>query len=64
MDGGHVAVLLYERVKVRIMRLRGRPDPGPVDMNKLLPVTAVVLVLMVGLGVTLILADIINPLQL
>ncbi|HEY3685608.1 MAG TPA: site-2 protease family protein [Streptosporangiaceae bacterium] len=64
MDGGHVAVLLYERVKVRIMRLRGRPDPGPVDMNKLLPVTAVVLVLLVGLGVTLILADIINPLQL
>jgi len=64
MDGGHVAVLLYERVKVRIMRLRGRPDPGPVDMNKLLPVTAVVLVLLVGLGVTLILADIVNPLKL
>lgn len=64
MDGGHVAVLLYERVKMRIMRLRGRPDPGPVDMNKLLPVTAVVLVLLVGLGVTLILADIVNPLKL
>lgn len=64
MDGGHIAVLLYERVKVRIMRLRGRPDPGPVDMNKLLPLTAVVLVLLVGLGVTLILADIINPLSL
>ena len=64
MDGGHIAVLLYERVKVRIMRLRGRPDPGPVDMNKLLPVTAVVLVLLVGLGVTLILADIVNPLKL
>lgn len=64
MDGGHIAVLLYERVKARIMRLRGRPDPGPVDMNKLLPLTAVVLVLLVGLGVTLILADIINPLSL
>ena len=64
MDGGHIAVLLYERVKVRIMRMRGKPDPGPVDMNKLLPVTAVVLVLLVGLGVTLILADIINPLKL
>lgn len=64
MDGGHVAVLLYERVKVRIMRMRGKPDPGPVDMNKLLPVTAVVLVLLVGLGVTLILADIVNPLSL
>lgn len=64
MDGGHIAVLLYERVKIRIMRMRGKPEPGPVDLNKLLPVTAVVLVLLVGLGVTLILADIINPLQM
>lgn len=64
MDGGHVAILLYERAKMRVMRVLGRPDPGPVDITKLMPVTYVVLVLLVGLGLTLVLADIVNPLQL
>lgn len=62
MDGGHIAVLFWERIKAFIARKRGRPDPGPVDMTKLLPATYVVFVLLVGLGVLLIAADIVNPL--
>jgi membrane-associated protease RseP (regulator of RpoE activity) len=64
MDGGHLAVLCYERIRARIARTRGRPDPGTVDMTKLMPVTYIAVVLLVGLGVLLILADVLNPLKL
>jgi membrane-associated protease RseP (regulator of RpoE activity) len=64
LDGGHLAVVCYERIRVRINRLRGRPDPGTVDMTKLMPVTYFVVMLLVGLGVLLILADVFNPLTL
>ena len=64
MDGGHLAVLCYERIRAWIARTRGRPDPGTVDMTKLMPVTYIAVVLLVGLGVLLILADVLNPLKL
>ncbi len=64
LDGGHLAVVCYERLKAFAFRLRGRPDPGTVDVAKLLPVTYAVVVLLVGLGVVLILADLVNPLKL
>lgn len=64
LDGGHLAVVCYERIKAWLFRLRGRPDPGTVDVAKLLPVTYAVVVLLVGLGAMLILADLVNPLKL
>ncbi|MDN3356559.1 site-2 protease family protein [Actinomadura sp. DC4] len=64
LDGGHLAVVGYERLKALVFRIRGRPDPGPVDMTKLMPLTYVAVTLLVGLGVLLILADVINPLKL
>jgi membrane-associated protease RseP (regulator of RpoE activity) len=64
LDGGHLAVLCYERIRARIARIRGRDDPGTVDMTKLMPVTYVAVVLLIGLGVLLILADVLNPLKL
>ncbi len=63
LDGGHLAVVCYERIKALVFRLRGRPDPGPVDMTKLVPLTYVAVTLLIGLGVLLILADVINPLK-
>jgi membrane-associated protease RseP (regulator of RpoE activity) len=64
MDGGHLAVVCYERIRAGIARLSGRPDPGTVDMTKLLPVTYVTVVVLIGLGMLLILADLLNPLTL
>jgi membrane-associated protease RseP (regulator of RpoE activity) len=64
MDGGHLAVVCYERIKALVFRVRGRPDPGPVDMTKLMPVTYVAVMLLIGLGVLLILADVVNPLKM
>ncbi|MFB9833131.1 M50 family metallopeptidase [Actinoallomurus acaciae] len=63
LDGGHLAVVCYERLKAVVFRVRGRPDPGPVDMTKLMPLTYVAVTLLVGLGILLILADVFNPLK-
>ncbi|HVV23878.1 MAG TPA: site-2 protease family protein [Pseudonocardiaceae bacterium] len=64
LDGGHIAVALYERVRNWLRSVRGRPAGGPVDYTKLAPLTLVVVFLggaMVLLSVT---ADIVNPISL
>ena len=64
LDGGHIARALYEGLKRGIARLLGRPDPGHVDVAKLLPVAYVVGLAMLVMGVVLIVADIVVPLRL
>jgi len=64
MDGGHVAVVLWERVRAWLARLRGRPDPGLVDYRKLVPVSFSIFMVLVFFGMMLILADIINPVNI
>ncbi|MGN6443288.1 MAG: M50 family metallopeptidase [Arthrobacter sp.] len=64
LDGGHVAGALYEGVRRKVAKLRGRPDPGAFDIAKLLPVTYVVAALLMGMSVLLIYADIVKPVNL
>lgn len=64
LDGGHVAGALYEGARRTVARLFGRPDPGAFDIAKLLPVTYVVAVLLMGMGALLIYADIVKPVNL
>jgi membrane-associated protease RseP (regulator of RpoE activity) len=64
LDGGHIAGALYEGLKRGLARLLGRPDPGHVDVAKLLPVAYVVGLAMLVMGVVLIVADIVVPLRL
>jgi len=64
LDGGHLAVVLYERARAWIARLLRRPDPGPVDIKRLIPVSVGVFALLVAFGLLLIAADILNPLSL
>jgi membrane-associated protease RseP (regulator of RpoE activity) len=64
LDGGHLAVVIYERIRAWLNRLRGRPDPGLVDIQKLVPVSMLVFAVLVGLGTLLIAADIFNPVRL
>jgi len=64
LDGGHLAVVIYERARAWLARLRGKPDPGLVDMRKLLPVSVGVFALLVGFGLLLIMADLVNPIHL
>jgi membrane-associated protease RseP (regulator of RpoE activity) len=61
MDGGHVALVLWERIRAWFARLRGRPDPGLVDMQKVLPVMFSIFMVIVFFSVVLMIADIVNP---
>ena len=63
LDGGHIAVAIYENLRNRVYRLRGKEIPGPVDVEKLTPITMVVFILLVGLTVLLLFADIFNPIN-
>ncbi len=64
LDGGHVAVVVWERIRAWFARLRGRPDPGLVDMAKLLPVSFSIFVILIFFSVVLVLADIVNPVNI
>jgi membrane-associated protease RseP (regulator of RpoE activity) len=63
LDGGHVVVALWDGIKRAWARLRGR-IARPVDATKLVPVTFVVVMLLIGMGGVLIAADLFNPIQL
>jgi membrane-associated protease RseP (regulator of RpoE activity) len=64
LDGGHIAVVIYEAIRSRWARLRHRPDPGLVDMTKLVPVSMGVFAILVIFGLVLILADVVNPVKI
>jgi len=64
LDGGHIAVALYEGARNKIYRMRGKEIPGPVDVEKLTPITVVVLALLIFLTLLLLFADIFNPINL
>src|SRR6201995_4642577 len=64
LDGGHIAVVIYERIRSWFARLRGRPDPRLVDMTKLVPVSMGVFDVLVFFGLILIVADLVNPVTL
>jgi membrane-associated protease RseP (regulator of RpoE activity) len=64
LDGGHVAVALFDGARKRLATLRGRPEPGPINPGRLVPITLVVVVLLVGMSVLLMYADIVNPISL
>lgn len=64
LDGGHIAVVLYEAVRDRVRRLRGLPPGGPVNYEKLMPLTYTMAALLLGIGVLVIIADVTNPVKL
>jgi membrane-associated protease RseP (regulator of RpoE activity) len=64
LDGGHLAVVIYERARAWLARLFHRPDPGPVDYRRLVPLSVGVFALLVGVGLLLIMADLVNPVHL
>lgn len=61
LDGGHILGALYEGVRRQFAKLRGRPDPGPVDMARALPLSYAVAVFFVLMTVFLVVADIVSP---
>ena len=55
LDGGHIAIATYERIRSR----KGKRYHA--DVQKMLPVTAAVVVLLIALGVTSLWLDIVHP---
>ena len=64
LDGGHAAGALWEGLKRQVARLRGRPNPGYVDVAKALPVAYAVSIALIGMSVLLIYADLVNPIKI
>ncbi len=64
LDGGHIAIVIAERVRAAFARLRRRPDPGLLDYQKLLPLSLSIFLVLVVVGLMLITADIVNPISI
>jgi membrane-associated protease RseP (regulator of RpoE activity) len=64
MDGGHIAIAWFERVRSWIAAKRGKPDPGRVDYVKLAPITVGVIGILGVFVLLTVTADIINPITL
>lgn len=64
LDGGHMAVTIYEKIRNSLRARRGLPAGAPVDYTRLMPLTYAVIA--VG-GVFMLLtltADIVNPIKI
>ncbi|NBP84563.1 MAG: RIP metalloprotease [Mycobacteriaceae bacterium] len=63
-DGGHIMVAVYEKIRNMIRSLRGVAPAAPVDYQKLMPVTYVILFVVVGYMLLTVTADLVNPIRL
>lgn len=63
-DGGHIAVALYEKLRNMLRSVRGVVPASPVNYDKLMPATYVVLVVVVGYMLLTVTADLVNPIRL
>ncbi|MDX6235356.1 MAG: hypothetical protein QOG10_171 [Kribbellaceae bacterium] len=64
LDGGHMIGAIWEGIRRGFAKIAGRPDPGYVDVAKLLPLAYVAASFIVVMGVLLVIADIVNPIKL
>jgi len=64
LDGGHIASALFEAVRRGFAKLFRRPDPGPVDLARFMPVTFGVVILLGCMSALLIYADLVKPVSL
>ena len=63
-DGGHIAVVIYEKIRDFIRGLRGIAPGQPADYTKLMPITYVMSAVLLGIGAIVIIADVVNPVRL
>ena len=64
LDGGHIAGALWESLRRNLARLLRRPDPGPFDVAKLMPVAYVVAGIFVCFTILVLIADVVNPVRI
>ncbi len=64
LDGGHIAVVLYEKIRDFIRRLRGLGPGAPANYEKLMPLTYFMAALLLVVGVLVMAADVVNPIRI
>ncbi|MEU9241149.1 site-2 protease family protein [Streptomyces shenzhenensis] len=64
LDGGHIAGALWESLRRNLAKVLRRPDPGPFDVAKLMPVAYVVAGVFVCFTVLVLIADVVNPVRI
>jgi membrane-associated protease RseP (regulator of RpoE activity) len=64
MDGGHMAIAVIDGVRRWNARRKKLPRPHPYDIEKLMPFTLAVVVVLVGLTLLLLAADIFHPVSI
>ncbi|MFJ9246955.1 M50 family metallopeptidase [Streptomyces sp. NPDC101776] len=64
LDGGHVAGALWEALRRNLAKVLKRPDPGPFDVAKLMPVAYVVAGIFVCFTLLVLIADVVNPVKI
>lgn len=64
LDGGHIAGALWEALRRNAARIFKRPDPGPFDVAKLMPVAYVVAGVFICFTLLVLVADVVNPVKI
>ncbi|MFK8910389.1 M50 family metallopeptidase [Streptomyces sp. YS-3] len=64
LDGGHIAGALWESLRRKVARVFKRPDPGPFDVAKLMPVAYVVAGIFICFTLLVLVADVVNPVKI
>lgn len=64
LDGGHIAVVLYEKIRDVVRRLRGLGPGAPANYERLMPLTYFMAALLLVVGVLVMAADVVNPIRI
>ncbi|MGH3297074.1 MAG: M50 family metallopeptidase [Trebonia sp.] len=61
LDGGHIALVIWERIRAWFARRRHLPDPGLVDYQRVVPAMFSVFAIIAVFTLVVIVADVVNP---
>ncbi|MEE1822337.1 site-2 protease family protein [Streptomyces sp. BE20] len=64
LDGGHIAGAVWESIRRRFAQVFRRPDPGPFDVARLMPLAYVVASVFIGFTLLVLVADLVNPVKI
>ena len=64
LDGGHIAIAWFEKIRSWIYARLRKPDPGRVDYYKLMPLTYTVILIFGAFTLLTVTADIVNPITI
>ncbi|GHJ49778.1 Zn-dependent protease [Catellatospora sp. TT07R-123] len=64
LDGGHIAIAWFERIRSWVYARLRKPDPGRVDYFKLMPLTYTVILIFGAFTLLTVTADLVNPITI